>query len=430
MSNFIRNGHSISLSIPNGHSIAIAPLLGIAWVVVTAGVDRGQVLINGVSEGGTFGPYPSGAVILLTSGPAESLLDFDVGLTPVNGVMAGGGITGSGGALYRQIANSDGIFRLQKKINGAWVDIQESDEDGTELATSVTTGVGSLHLGAYHSIGSGCQNVMFVNHETSLAFYPGVWQAESVDGATLVEPVSRALQLNLQLTLPNGPPAAAGVSVPYAFTLTPTVNAAFYSVRIILEENAPKGLVWVAKSAGGREFMRYKNETPRLSGDTVDIQFEYQIYLRAVDVANISVSHADTGVVIRARAGTTIPGEPYRRTSTRRFLDVPLYLDVQSLVIPAGLDSAAQYTFKLPGNRFRLRSTTGFPGAATSNMRVFEANGPFMEGAVLLAAITATAPGDPFSYDFEVAVGTKFLTLIKTSGTSTGPATIILEALP
>ena len=83
MSNSIRSGESRSLAIPSGQSIAISSIVGTVTAAVTAGTAKGTTLLSDSTGGGTFGPYTSGAVVLVQAG-VDSIVDYDIGTSPIN----------------------------------------------------------------------------------------------------------------------------------------------------------------------------------------------------------------------------------------------------------------------------------------------------------------------------------------------------------
>ncbi len=339
---------------------------------------------------------------------------------------AGGG---SGGGFAQGDPNwkqevIGGKLITSKLINTKWVQISSSDQNGTTVATSVQTGVGSFHLGDYHSIGSGGQNVLFINHDSDVAFYPGTWQGESIDGTTTIDPVSRALESSRVIAYPNGV-GRTGNPVPYQVSLTPSSNLAFYSVRVRLEEDMPNGFSWIATSASGKEFMRKYDATPKTANNYITIQFEYPIYLRVGDVANIKLIHGMDGDVIKCTAGTTVPTEPWRETRSRRFIDVPLDKNSQSITIPAGSDNATYFPLARPESR-KLRISGKTPSVASKSIFVYAGN--TLYGAyTLISEVLSDTVNENFSIDVEVPLSFKYIYFKKGFTDTVNPITIGLE---
>jgi hypothetical protein len=76
----IRNGASIRLNVLPGQSVAVVAVSGTYNASIVQGAGLG--VIATAATGGTYGPYASGIVILLTAS-AASEIDFDVAVTPV-----------------------------------------------------------------------------------------------------------------------------------------------------------------------------------------------------------------------------------------------------------------------------------------------------------------------------------------------------------
>jgi len=83
MSQTITNGQSVRLSLSAGQSIAISSISGTYTAQVVDGAAKGTVLATNSTGGSTYGPYATGAVIVLAAS-ADGVIDYDVGVTPVN----------------------------------------------------------------------------------------------------------------------------------------------------------------------------------------------------------------------------------------------------------------------------------------------------------------------------------------------------------
>jgi hypothetical protein len=83
MSQTIKNGQSLRLSIPSGQSIAISSVTGTYSATIVGGASYGTVLATDSTGGGTFGPYATGAIVQLSAG-ADSVIDFDIGTSLTN----------------------------------------------------------------------------------------------------------------------------------------------------------------------------------------------------------------------------------------------------------------------------------------------------------------------------------------------------------
>lgn len=76
----IRNGQAIRLNILSGESVAVAAVTGTYNASIVQGAGIG--VIATAATRATYGPYPSGIVILLTAS-AASEIDYAIGVTPV-----------------------------------------------------------------------------------------------------------------------------------------------------------------------------------------------------------------------------------------------------------------------------------------------------------------------------------------------------------
>lgn len=83
MSNTITNGTAVRLTIPSGQSLAVSSISGAFSASIVGGVGSGTVLATSSTDGAVYGPYSTGAIIDLTSS-ASSVIDYDIGITPVN----------------------------------------------------------------------------------------------------------------------------------------------------------------------------------------------------------------------------------------------------------------------------------------------------------------------------------------------------------
>ena len=83
MSNTITNGTAVRLTIPSGQSLAVSSISGAFSASIVGGVGNGTVLATSSTDGAVYGPYSTGAIIDLTSS-ASSVIDYDIGITPVN----------------------------------------------------------------------------------------------------------------------------------------------------------------------------------------------------------------------------------------------------------------------------------------------------------------------------------------------------------
>lgn len=196
--------------------------------------------------------------------------------------------------------------------------VQQSNLSGTMLANSVTTGVGSFHLGQAHAIGSAGQNVTFKNNQTNVCWFP-VWQGQSADGATIYNPQARTFQAQQTLKI-NGEVNLSGTPVPYMVTDTMTGNLSFTSILLYPSETYAGALTWtVTYTPSGIQVANVK-VTGCTSGTLLTIPLEYPLDARTGDSFTVTITKED-GSTLNAYPGTTRPTEAYRGLVCRPFTD-------------------------------------------------------------------------------------------------------------
>jgi hypothetical protein len=226
----------------------------------------------------------------------------------------------------------NGKLVTSKLVNGSWAVIQESDEDGTQLARSVTTGVASVHMGP-HSIGSGGQNFVFKNTISGIGWFP-VWQGVTTDGATVYPPTARIPAPSLATSEPNG--ALAAGSVDYTTTITPAQGVSFFRVEFFMAEAYTGRIRWRAERSGILLNDVYVGEktTVLAAGDKVTVQFEYQLDVNAGDTVVVyatKIDGANAGQLVKARPGAANNTQPYRKTYSRTYVQSPVLNQVENL---------------------------------------------------------------------------------------------------
>jgi hypothetical protein len=232
---------------------------------------------------------------------------------------SGGGGFAGGDPNWRQTVVDGKLVTAKQVSPGEWMEIQESDEDGTEIATSVRTGVGSFHLGGVHSIGSAGQNVVFKNEFSNIAFFP-LWQGQGTDGVTVINPSTRFFSDQV-VGEPNAALQAAGTPVPYTVNLTLASNVSFTKVEVMPADTSATGGTWIVEFVTGNVEIARIAIPAWTAGTLVVIPFEYPLDIRAGDSIVTRIVRKDTGALMQARPGTTTPTAPWRRTTSRTFDD-------------------------------------------------------------------------------------------------------------
>lgn len=223
----------------------------------------------------------------------------------------------------RMIA-TNGMFQLQKRVDGIWVTLIESAPAQTVISESVKTGVGSLHLGAVHSIGSAGENVIFKNENTATSWFP-VWQGITPDGVTVTPPASRIYQAKIA-SQPVGATAASSGQIDYAFQTTFAVNTSVFAVKIVAAETYVGKGYWKATYISGKEVSTFAIDINSAPGTVIDIPFKYPLDARAGAIVNVEIKKAD-GTIFKVRASSTQPTQPWRELTVRLFSDSGLPVD-------------------------------------------------------------------------------------------------------
>ncbi len=218
-----------------------------------------------------------------------------------------------------------------KLLKGTQV-VSTQNVDGSWFKDAVSTGVGSFHLGAAHSIGSAGQNVIFKNDHSDLCFFP-LWQGQSKDGTQLIEPSIRVFS-NQIISTPNGLQSTEVVD--YLANITATANISFTKVEVMPAETYVGDLVWtVMFSSSQIEISRVlvKNCTTDVA---LAIPFDYPLDIRNGDSITARILKQD-GNLLKVKAGATDTTSPYRKTWSRTFTDGALLTD-QGITAPDGLE--------------------------------------------------------------------------------------------
>lgn len=236
--------------------------------------------------------------------------------------------SGGGGlpADYRHEVNTDGELELWKGEEK----VARQSPDGSWFVDSISTGVGSLHLGGNesggmaHSISSIGQNVGFknefseVSERDKLVFFPP-WQAISVDGTVTIPP-SVLVFGPRGTSVPNGNGHATAI-VDYDFNFQPTHHFATFSVTCIAGEDYTGKLQNVIISVGtGAEIYNTVVDVVATSGQPVLIEYKYPFFVRTGDNLRMQLLKED-GQPLKALAGTTDATVPYRSVSVRSYTD-------------------------------------------------------------------------------------------------------------
>jgi len=183
--------------------------------------------------------------------------------------------------------------------------------------TSITTGTGSLHIGDLHSNGSGGENVVWVNTDSNVAYYPS-WAGVSVDGATTF-PMSARTHGALASAEPAGI-ASPYTNCDYNTTFTATADVAFFYVDIVAGENYTGKAKWTATKSTGKEVAAFYFDCVATKGNTLRIQFKYPLWIKNGQVFTVTLQKEDGSYFI-ARSSQQGLQIPYRKTWFRPYTD-------------------------------------------------------------------------------------------------------------
>ncbi len=230
-----------------------------------------------------------------------------------------GGVKGSGlpsGFEYRTSETTGALELWQGETR-----IASQHEDGTWLSTSVTTGVGSLHLGDLHSLGSGNENLVAVNNDSEIAWYPA-WGGMSLDGWTK-HPVTARVHNDTLVASANGNTNYSS-SVDYNYTFTASDDRAFFSVALRCAETYSGRLRWRVVRENGLEVSAFNFNVNLVPNSEFEIPFKYPLWTRAGQVFTLTLTK-DDGTFLKVRAGDTNPAEPWRSNRTATYADHEVY---------------------------------------------------------------------------------------------------------
>lgn len=294
----------------------------------------------------------------------------------INYVMVAGnsGASPAGGYVYISgDAATDNSFRwgsaqdlasratasLEQRVSGQWVQVIESNASGTTIAKSVTTGLGSFHLGQKHSIGSAGENIAILNEATVKAYYPA-WQSIGVDGSNPSMPTARQHGAST-VWEPRG---AIGTSGSVDFRdVTSNTDGRMYTQTVFTSSEVYTGAITVSfahynGTSDGVVIMTMDRTVAVVAGGLVTVDYDYPLWLAANTQYSLSVYKPD-GTYLKVRPAA-VGGFPYRKTTYRAWSDIDIitpvstiidwYGDVYGLPVPIGYWPCDGTTINSPGS--------------------------------------------------------------------------------
>jgi hypothetical protein len=212
---------------------------------------------------------------------------------------------------YAYAVSADGKLQLTK--HGAV--IMEQDEYGAWIRTSVSTGVGSLHLGEAHSIGSAGSNIATINHHDDMVYYHP-WQGFSLDGTDV-------LALEARYPNPLQRFELGGVVMPH-FPAIDTIweihnppDCAVFSYSFALKEGFTGRLCFECHYVDGPEVAQFYLDVVWPSNTTCVLPIKYPLWFSNTMKYALKVTDASTGLPLKALQGAT--GGVWRSVSARTF---------------------------------------------------------------------------------------------------------------
>ncbi len=239
--------------------------------------------------------------------------------------------------------------------------IAEQDEEGTWLANSVSTGTGSLHIGELHNNGSGGEQVVWVNEDSSIAYYPA-WGGVSLDGVQHFDTAART-HGPLQVVLPNGATHSLGV-IDYNYQFTCPSNLTFYHVDLVPAETFQGRLRWKVEKSTGREVAAFYFEANFTQGVPARIPFNYPLWATTDQRFQLTLSK-DDGSFLQVHVGDD-GVTPWRKNYYSEYTDNIVYHE-------GNLSSLAQGISGLTGSdRISASAIRDFPSASPTNAGVIK----------------------------------------------------------
>lgn len=199
-------------------------------------------------------------------------------------------------------------------------------QDGSWFQHAVSSGVGSFHLGGVHSMGSGGENVVWLNHLADLAWFPA-WQAVSMQGeadlplTTRVHDVARSVE-------PNGVLDPSGTPVAYSVPFTAPQNMAVFSSDVVPAEDYSGSVLYkvhrIVPGQPNAEIASFIRDVVFTQDTMESISFGYPLWALAGQEFEVSLTKRN-GEALSFRPGTTTGAEAWRRVHFKSFTDHEVY---------------------------------------------------------------------------------------------------------
>jgi hypothetical protein len=191
------------------------------------------------------------------------------------------------------------------------------NREETWFPTSIRTGVGSLHLGSLHSMGSAGENVTWVNEDSSICWFPS-WSGLPKNGGPQIPMTSRVHAEDLLTVEPVG--ALGSADVPFEnSTFTSVSDAAFFKLTVRAGEDYSGFLTMSVIKSTGKEVASFSTLVDASEGDDITLEFSYPLWMLQGQVFNTTVTKGDgTPFIVKAEVSGV---NPWRRAFYKTFVD-------------------------------------------------------------------------------------------------------------
>lgn len=229
---------------------------------------------------------------------------------------------GAGHALptgYVHRISASGSLQLWRLAAGGKPDtmISEQDDEGFWAATSIATGTGSVHVGELHSMGSGGENVTWVNTDSGYAWFPS-WQAVKTDGSGELPATTRTHGATLVGLESAGTLGTAAVD--YNDTFAASADVAFFKIETVPAETFTGRLRYRVTKPGGKEVAAFYFDAVATSGVLMTIPFKYPLWVLNGQTFITTLTKND-GTFFKVKASASQTTRPYRKSYYRTFVD-------------------------------------------------------------------------------------------------------------
>jgi hypothetical protein len=246
-------------------------------------------------------------------------------------------IENDGTGEFKQEVKAGFLVTSQKRL-GVWQTIQKASIDETFIRTAVKTGVGSFHLGEIHSIGSGGEDVVFVNEKANIAWSP-VWQGTSKDGLTVIKPSVRK-DGTVQDIYPLGLTHTTGAIQDYVTGLSVAQNLKVFSVTFVPAENYSGKLTWRAVfDTDLAELSSFSQDVVLTAGTPYKFQFKYPLSIRTTSGTSTSRIIKADETPLRVYAATNDTAKAWRKLSVAFFTDEEVLHAANPIVAARSLET-------------------------------------------------------------------------------------------